>query len=142
MSNISTSSNSVVDQEQLFTDLTPEEGSVIEGGATLWLYSATAIQANADFGSRNGDDVYARINGYKTNKTNDVDAGEAVTFNIDRYFSGTASINFFDSDGGLFTGSDEYLGGFTVGSTPTNGTVTTRISGSGSIYDVVYAVYA
>ncbi|MCC5610704.1 hypothetical protein LC612_29130 [Nostoc sp. CHAB 5834] len=141
MSNISTSSNSFVDQEQLFTNLTPEEGSVIEGGASLFLYKATAIKAGADFGSFNGDDVYARINGDKTNKTNDVDTGETANFSIEKPFDGTASINLFDSDGG-FAGRDDYLGGFSVGSTPTNGFVTERISGSGSIYDVTYAVYA
>ncbi|NER31807.1 MAG: hypothetical protein F6J89_30410, partial [Symploca sp. SIO1C4] len=44
-------------QEQLFTELTPEEGAVIEGGAWLYLYKATAINAGADFGWHNGDDV-------------------------------------------------------------------------------------
>ncbi|ARV59790.1 hypothetical protein BZZ01_15165 [Nostocales cyanobacterium HT-58-2] len=141
MSNISTSSNSVVEQEQLFTDLTPEQGAVIEGGAWLYLYKATAIKAGADFGWSNGDDVYARINGDKTSTTNDVDTGETANFSKWKQFSGTASINLFDSDGGL-AGDDDSLGGFTVGSTPTNGYVTTRISGSGSTYDVTYAVYA
>ncbi|MBW4626646.1 MAG: hypothetical protein KME49_14380 [Brasilonema octagenarum HA4186-MV1] len=127
--------------EQLVTELTPEQGAVIEGGAWLYLYKATAIKAGADFGWSNGDDVYARINGDKTSTTNDVDTGETANFFQWKQFSGTASINLFDSDGGL-AGDDDSLGGFTVGTTPTNGSKTKRISGSGSIYDVTYAVYA
>lgn len=138
---MSKSISSVVVQEQLFTELTPEEGAVIEGGASLYLYKATAVKANADFGWGNGDDVYARINGDKTNTTNDVDTGETANFFKWKQFSGTANINLFDSDGGL-AGDDDYLGGFSVGTTPTNGLVTKRISGGGSIYDVTYGVYA
>lgn len=136
MSNI----NQITANEQLFTELTPKEGAVIEGGARLYLYKATAVKAGADPGWRNGDDVYARINGDKTRKTNDVDTGETANFFKGKTFSGTASINLFDSDSGWFN-RDDYLGGFTVSSTPTNGWVTRRISGSGSVYDVTYMVY-
>lgn len=126
-------------QEQLFTELTSEEGAVIEGGATLYLYKATAINAGADPGWFNGDDVYARINGDKTRKTNDVDRGETANFYKFKTFSGTASINLFDDDS--WGNPDDYLGGFTVNSTSTNGFKTKRISGGGSTYDVTYMVY-
>ena len=126
--------------EELFTELTAEEGSVIEGGAWLYLESATAIKAGADFGWSNGDDVYARINGTTTRQTNDVDTGETANFFEWRLFiSGVVSIDLFDND--LWPNSDDNLGGFTVGSNPTNGSVTRRISGSGSTYDVTYRVY-
>ena len=50
MSNIdkatSTSNYSVVDQEQLFTELTPEEGAVIEGGAYFYLGNKAGIGVN------------------------------------------------------------------------------------------------
>ena len=128
-------------EQQLFTELTAEEASVIEGGATLILHRATAIRAGADFGPGNGDDVYILVNGRKLNPpgtVNDVDTGESVRINRRIAFNGTARVNLFDDDP-LFN-PDDYLGGFTVGTTPTNGTRTVRVRGSGSTYDVTYSV--
>ncbi|MEB3179934.1 MAG: hypothetical protein VKL59_12985 [Nostocaceae cyanobacterium] len=128
-----------VNNEQLFTELTPEEASVVEGGARLILYNATAIKADADFGPSNGDDVYIKVNGNKIFGTvNDVDTGETVNINRVISFNGTARVNFFDND--PWPNDDDSLGGFTVGSTPTGGTRTARIRGSGSVYDVTYRV--
>jgi hypothetical protein len=125
--------------EQLFTELTAQEASVIEGGARLILYNATAIRSDADFGPSNGDDVFIKVNGNKVYGTNnDVDTGETAYINKSIYFSGTAKVNFFDAD--PWPNDDDYLGGFTVGSTPTGGKKTVRISGSGSVYDVTYQV--
>ncbi len=137
MSNI----NQITANEQLFTELTPEEGAIVEGGAWLYLRKAVAIKANADFGFWNGDDVYATINGDRTGTYDDVDTGETANFKKWKYFSGTASINLFDKDGGIFGGgSDDHLGGFTVSSTPTNGYRTRYVSGGGSRYAVTYKV--
>jgi hypothetical protein len=125
--------------EQLFTELTAEEASVIEGGTTLIIHNATAIRAGADFGPSNGDDLYIKVNGRKVYGTdNDVDTGETANIYKRVYFNGTARVNLFDND--PWPNDDDYMGGFTVGSTPTNGKRTMRVSGSGSTYDITYSV--
>ncbi|MEH2295630.1 hypothetical protein [Nostoc sp.] len=127
-----------IDDEQLFTQLTFEEGAVIEGGGgILFIDQLQAINAGADtFGD---DDTYITVNGSKlwgpggfsTGQTSGVNRGLGVDF--------PASIALFDEDGG-FNGDDDYLGGFTVNG-PTNGTAIARVSGSGSTYDVYYRVF-
>ena len=47
--------------QPLFTELTPEEAAVIEGGVSFRLDSVEVIQAGADFGS--GDDPLVKVNG-------------------------------------------------------------------------------
>ncbi|MUG97798.1 hypothetical protein F7734_38025 [Scytonema sp. UIC 10036] len=140
MSNIDTAIS--ISDEQLFTELTSEEGAVIEGGALLLLHKATAIKASSDIASNtNGDDVVVKADGKKIHGTvKDVETGE--TFNINKFhvIDGTASITFFDAD--VWGNADDYLGGFTVGNSPTNGKKWKRISGSDSIYDVQYEVIA
>lgn len=141
MSNINTViSNS---DEQLFTELTSEEGAVIEGGAQLILYNATAVRARADgnWNEGNGTDLYFVVNGLRLPGTyNDVDTGEVVNINRTINFTGTATTRLFDDDGS--SSADDYLGGFTVGSTSTNGTRTVRVSGGNSIFDILYSVIA
>lgn len=136
MSNIDTAI--YTSDELLFSELTPEEGAVIEGGATLRLIRATAIKASADaFPAINGDDVYIKCNGNKIYGTNNnVKTGNTFGIGKSCEFNGTASIRFFDAD----VLSDDSLGGFTVGTTPTNGTKSSVISGSGSKYEVYYTV--
>ncbi|AUB38234.1 hypothetical protein COO91_04199 [Nostoc flagelliforme CCNUN1] len=57
MSNIdnltSTSNDSVVDQEQLFTELTLEEGAVIEGGAIYNLGNKAGVTVNYTINGQN-----------------------------------------------------------------------------------------
>ncbi|MEH2417296.1 hypothetical protein [Nostoc sp.] len=126
-----------IDEEQLFAQLTPEEGAVIEGGGFLLIEQLQAIKANAD--TFDDDDTYITVNGSKlwgtegfsTGKTSGVNRGLGVNF--------PTRIELFDEDGG-FNGSDDSLGGFTVNGA-TNGTAIARVSGSGSIYDVYYRVF-
>ena len=134
-------------QKQLITELTPEEGAVIEGGATLFLYGAYAKQAGADkfpFSWRgnwgDGDDLYITVNGKKVfGPQDDVDTGEFVRINRRISFGRYAKISLFDADR---KSRDDFLGGFTVGSTPTKGIKSTTVMGSGSIYSVFYRVTA
>ncbi|MEH2145896.1 hypothetical protein [Nostoc sp.] len=129
---------SCIDGAQLFAQLTPEEGAVIEGGGgVLIIDQLQAIKANADtFGD---DDTYITVNGSKlwgpggfsTGQTSGVNRGLGVDF--------PTRVELFDEDGFL-NGSDDSLGGFTVNG-PTNGTAITRVSGSGSTYDVYYRVF-
>jgi hypothetical protein len=132
-------SQSNSNKQQLFTELTAEEASVIEGGATLILHNATAIRAGADFGPSNGDDLYIKVNGRKVYGTrNDVDTGETAYIGRRVSFNGSARVNLFDDD--PWPLDDDSLGGFTVGSSPTHGTRTARVRGSGSVYDVTYSI--
>ncbi|MBE8965113.1 hypothetical protein IQ277_02290 [Nostocales cyanobacterium LEGE 12452] len=129
--------------EQLFTELTPEEGAFIEGGARLILYNATAIQARADgnWKDGNGDDLYIVVNGIRLPGTyNDVDTGESINISRTINFTGTARVNLFDDDPSS-SSADDYLGGFTVGDSRT-GQKTVRVTKGGSIYDVLYKVIA
>lgn len=52
------------EHEPLFTDLTPEQAAVVEGGATFNLVSVECVAAKAD---RNGppDELYINFGGYK-----------------------------------------------------------------------------
>lgn len=140
MSNINTAIST--SDEQLFTELTAEEGAVIEGGATLLLYKATALRASSDIASgTNGDDVVVKVNGNKVHGTvKDVETGETFNINYFRNFTGNLAIDFFDAD--VSPNADDYLGGFNVGTTPTNGVISKIISGSDSKYRVFYRVIA
>ncbi|MHC5775636.1 hypothetical protein [Nostoc sp.] len=127
-----------IDDEQLFAQLTPEEGAVIEGGAFLLIDQLQAIKADADtFGD---DDTYITVNGSKlwgpdsfsTGQTSGVNRGLGVDF--------PARIELFDEDGG-FNGSDDSLGGFTINGSTNGAAAIARVSGGGSIYDVYYRVF-
>ncbi|WP_335213511.1 hypothetical protein [Nostoc sp.] len=65
MSNIDniTSKNSVVGQEQLFTELTLEEGAVIEGGLTYDLSNNSGVGINYDI---NGTSDFLSPGDYRT----------------------------------------------------------------------------
>jgi hypothetical protein len=135
MSNINTAI--YTSDEQLFTQLTPEEGAVIEGGATLLLHKATALRASSDpLPGINGDDPYFRVNGDKVFGTKNVKTGDTFQINKFYQFSGTAVIDSFDGDLG---NPDDYLGSFKV-KNPTNGMKSTIIEGSDSRYRVFYTV--
>ncbi|MUG97800.1 hypothetical protein F7734_38035 [Scytonema sp. UIC 10036] len=136
MSNINTAI--CTSDTQLFTELTSEEGAVIEGGATLLLYRLTALNAS-DF---NGDEIYIKVNGetlIPPGIVPDVDSGETININRAINFNGTAKLELFDDD--VWGNSDDYLGGFSVGSTPTNGITSNIIRGSAS-YRILYQVIA
>ncbi|MEH2166125.1 MAG: hypothetical protein V7K41_05510 [Nostoc sp.] len=128
-----------INDEQLFSQLTPDEGAVIEGGGGfLIIDQLQAINAGAD--TFNDDDTYITVNGsrlwgasgFSTGTTSGVNRGLGVDF--------PTNIALFDEDDGFFGGDDDYLGGFTVNG-PTNGQAITRVSGSGSTYDVYYRVF-
>ncbi|MEH1940464.1 MAG: hypothetical protein V7L01_09640 [Nostoc sp.] len=60
INNITSNSNySVVGQEQLLTELTPEEGAVIEGGANFYLGNKSGIGVNYNI---NGQDEFLKPN--------------------------------------------------------------------------------
>ncbi|WP_445629424.1 hypothetical protein [Nostoc sp. DSM 114167] len=137
MSKIISTNAAIVAQEQLFTNLTPEEASVIEGGYNLYVSSIVCLKDGADTFSQ--DDVYANVTVDEiTSKLNvgGMSAGDGKNLGWEFTFFENAEISFFDSD---WPDSDDALGGFSV-SGPTNGIQRTTISGGGSRYRVSYSV--
>ncbi|MFN6526056.1 hypothetical protein [Nostoc sp. ChiSLP03a] len=137
MSKIISTNAAVVAQEQLFTNLTPEEASVIEGGYNLYVSSIICLKDGADTFSQ--DDVYANVTVDEITSRLDVggmSAGDGKNLGWEFNFFENAEISFFDSD---WPDSDDALGGFSV-SGPTNGIQRTTISGGGSRYRVSYSV--
>jgi hypothetical protein len=125
--------------EALFTELTPEQSAMVEGGKWLYIESITCLTAGAD--TIGQDDTYVKVTDSKGNPTalgeTGMGSGEYKTVDYWRYFTGSASINLYDSD----WGNDDHLGGFRI-SEPTNGIVTGYTWGSGSQYEVRYSVSA
>ena len=137
MSKIISTNAAVVAQEQFFTNLTPEEASIIEGGYNLYVSSIVCLRDGADTFSQ--DDVYANVTVDEITSRLDVggmSAGDGKNLGWEFTFFENAEINFFDSD---WPDSDDALGGFSI-SGPTNGIQRTTISGGGSRYRVSYSV--
>ncbi|MDZ8035741.1 MULTISPECIES: hypothetical protein [unclassified Nostoc] len=137
MSKIISTNAAVVAQEQLFTNLTPEEAAIIEGGYNLYVSSIVCLKDGADSFSQ--DDVYANVTVDEISSRLDVggmSAGDGKNLGWEFNFFENAEISFFDSD---WPDSDDALGGFSV-SGPTNGIQRTTISGGGSRYRVSYSV--
>ena len=121
--------------EQLFTELTPEQAAVVEGGLFIHIERLDAIKAGADTLSK--DDTYIKINGekiwgkesFRTGQKRDVNRGLSVD-------SSFARVTLFDQD----FGDDDYLGGFTAYNT-SGSERRAQVSGSGSTYDVYYRAF-
>jgi hypothetical protein len=122
--------------EQLFSELTPAEAAVVEGGLRLTIDRIQAIKANADF--IGPDDTYITVNGTRLWGEHSMSTGQIR--NVNRSFTGPGSslnVQLFDAD----PGNDDRLGGFNA--VNTNGALRrARVSGSGSIYDVFYRASA
>lgn len=145
MSNIenttSTSKNSVFCQ-QLFTELTPEEGAVIEGGATLRLTGIYCKTAGAD--GDGSDELYINM------KTLDFDkkvwgnhqffSKEGLTFTKNIKFSGNARLTLYDND--KWPNPDDKIGNSFEVSAYKPGNYIKEVSGAGSHYTVSYTVIA
>lgn len=99
-----------IKQSDLFTELTPEQASSVEGGAAMIINSVTAFDSQEG----NGDDLYFRINGKRLRfKKNNFKRGTvAVHEGVD--ISRTANVQLYDEDGGIFGGSDDFIASFSV----------------------------
>jgi preprotein translocase subunit YajC len=123
--------------EQLFTELTPAEAAVVEGGLRLTIDRIQAIKAGAD--SLSNDDTYITVNGTKIWGNYGMNSGQTRLVDQSRTIRGSsARVELFDAD---WPDSDDSMGGFTAGNT--NGRqLRARVSGSGSTYDIYYRGYA
>lgn len=118
--------------EQLFTELTPVEAAVIEGGKTLRLYSIEAIKASADTVGK--DEAYLNFNGKKI-WSRSMGTGNSAPIDLSLNFYGKATLNLYDED----PGQDDPMGGIVVDK-PTGGQRVATLSGSGSKYQLKYSV--
>lgn len=130
----SNQSNSIALSEindQLFTEVTPEQSSVVEGGLRVQLLSIRCLEAGGG-----SDQVFAQFNGVNGS------VGGASTFMRKGFFA-----NFSQAGGGSASSvlvrlrdksnGNASLGSFTVSSKVRN-SQTRVISGNGSRYEVTF----
>ena len=124
--------------EQLFSELTPAEAAVVEGGFRVVIDRIQAIRAGAD--PVGADDTYITANGRKIWGEYSMTTGQ--TRNVNQGYTGpgsSAQVQLFDAD--PWPNRDDQMGGFTASNT--NGALRrVRVNGSGSTYDVYYRGYA
>jgi hypothetical protein len=132
--------------EQLFTDVSPEQAAIVEGGLQqVTLTFLRCVKAGAD---RDGtDEVFATFNGVRAGLSN----GSDLTFSNPKSMRANATANIAttgrSSNGGsirvaLFdkdSTKNDLLGGFTVSSATRNGTRT--IKENGSEYQVGFSAF-
>jgi hypothetical protein len=122
--------------EQLFSELTPAEAAVVEGGLRVVIDHIEAIEAAADF--LGPDDTYIQINGKKVWGDHTMSKGELRQVNRSATGPGSSlRVELFDADWDF----DDKLGAFNAVNTK-GVQKRVRVSGSGSIYDVFYRGYA
>ena len=120
--------------EQLFTELTPVEAAVIEGGKTFYLYSIEAIKAGADKGG--DDDAYLNIGGKKVWSKKMGTGSTSSDLTISESIGKDATISLFDAD--PWPNRDDLIDSFVVNSTTKKTTKT--LEGSGSKYKLTYSI--
>jgi len=122
--------------EQLFSELTPAEAAVVEGGMGLIIDRIHAIKAGADNG--NPDDTYITVDGKKIWGYYSMTTGQSRDVNkTTAPLGSSARVELFDDDRNAHDG----LGGFSARNT--NGVQKrARVSGGGSIYDIYYRAFA
>ncbi len=99
-------------EEQLFTELTPEEGAVVEGGATLqldYLYAGSRVVQN--------DPVVTVGRGTVFSQNNVRRRSFAFTRDKNVKFSGNTTLSIWDQDAGSF--NDDLLGSVNLSQRPT-----------------------
>lgn len=120
--------------EQLFTELTPEQAAVIEGGKTLRLYSIKCLTANADFIGK--DEAYFTLGGNKIWSRSMGSDEPRVPINKSYGFEGAPHLALYDADS---YAPDDLMG--YVGVNGGTGVIEDKVfDGSGSTYLVTYQV--
>jgi hypothetical protein len=115
--------------ESLFTELTPDQAQMLEGGKRIDIMRVRCIKPSDPDGT---DELFLVINGQIFMPGGVGNDGVSVLFD------GTAKVSLFDKNGDTRADAD-FLGGFTA-SAITNGSNTVLVSGSASIYEVTYRV--
>ncbi|MEG4085160.1 hypothetical protein [Microcoleus sp. POL10_C6] len=124
--------------EQLFSELTPAEAAVVEGGVRVVIDRIQAVRAGADL--IGADDTYITVNGIKIWGDYSMTTGQTRFVNRSYTASGSsAQVRLFDAD--PWPNDDDSMGQFTA--VNTSGALRRApVSGAGSSYDVYYRGYA
>ena len=93
MSNI----DNMTANEQLFTELTSEEGAVVEGGSSIYVERIVALKAGADI--TGADDTYVSINGRKVLDEYGMATNRERAVHKTFYNNGSISVKLWDEDG-------------------------------------------
>jgi hypothetical protein len=119
--------------EQLFTEITPEQAETVEGGKRIDILTIRCIKS-----SESADELFFVINGTRQlfGTPISMQSGGVANAGVSANFNGTANVGLFDQDGNNQANADP-LGSF---SASTNGTKTVRVSGSGATYEVTFKV--
>ena len=130
---------SLVDEEQLFTELTSEEAAVIEGGLTLHLQSIKAIRVGADSGSRfswqrKKDEAYLRVNQRTVWGVKKMKRGQESSIQKLVNIGESAVIQLFDQDR---YNRDDPMGLLYINQ---RGNFRRYMQGSGSLYALTFRV--
>lgn len=129
--------------EQLFTDLTLEEASVIEGG-TVFLSHIQAFRLTKDerdnrdepYILANGRNIWSAKKGMKVGDTRKI--GKYVSSPL-RVSGGFADIQLWENDGSGKL-SDDFIGQLTVTPRTSKGKKVATLTGSGAKYKLSYIV--
>jgi len=121
----------------------------------LRLISLEANKTGADGWFNDDDELYIKVNGEKVWE-DDLNSGDMVYFDESEgffddtqnsfLFDNTATISFYDEDGGVFgveeiAGGDDFLGSHIIQPTSVEPLLeTVNLSGSGSEYTLTYEV--
>ena len=128
----SNQSNSIALSEindQLFTEVTPEQAAVVEGGLRVQLLQLRCLQAGGG-----SDRVFAEFNGVRSGsgRTQFMQTNSVANFAEAGGSGSSVRVRLRDQ-----SNRNASLGSFIVSST-TGNSVTRRISGNGSTYDVTF----
>ena len=126
-------------QKQLFTELTPEEGAAVSGGAAITIHSIKALNVGADTGGFEGfrDDVFIEVNDRELDFYQEMKSGDVAIVNKTVNFTEKAFVELWDAD--IAPNDDDLLGAFTVDGTR-KGRQTRTVGASGSKYEVTFSI--
>ncbi len=128
-----------MENNQLFTELTPEQGANICGGKAYELVIKSLYCVNAGADVAGADDTMLKVDGIKYWKG---DMGAASNKEFDPRLKIEVDkgsfVGLYDEDG--IWSRDDFMGGFEINGLQT--ATTTTLYGSGSTYKLTYAVVA
>ena len=123
--------------EQLFTELTPEEGANVSGGKAYDLVIKSLYCVNAGADLTGNDDTMLKVDGTQYWKGG---MGAASRKEFDPLLKVAVDkgsfVGLYDDDG--IWSRDDFMGGLTINGL--QAATTTTLSGSGSTYQLTYAV--
>ena len=132
--------SSLIDEEQLFTELTAEEATVIEGGNVLFLSSIKAVKTGGDLWGK--DEPYLLLNGRRIWGWKRMSTGQTIS--IGQVFfegSGRQNLQLWEYDRG--PNNDDFMGSVRIDVSRLGSRTArfrARVGGRLTAYDLKYTV--